>query len=94
MIQDKPLISGGHDGVVSPSTENIEFAAREPFLSGYAKLSMSGFRKKSSSESQIESVPDQVDPVSVGRHFNGHNVETGAEGFKPLLLKIMEGDSG
>jgi hypothetical protein len=42
LIPDKPLTSGGHDGVVSPSTENIEFAACEPFFSGYARLSDKG----------------------------------------------------
>jgi hypothetical protein len=29
----------GLDGVVSPSTKNLSFAACEPFFSGYAKLS-------------------------------------------------------
>jgi hypothetical protein len=37
-ISDEPLTSGGHDEVVSPSAENIEFAACELFFSGYAKI--------------------------------------------------------
>jgi hypothetical protein len=30
----------GLDGVVSPSTKNLFFAACEPFFTGYAKLSL------------------------------------------------------
>jgi hypothetical protein len=41
MFEINKLVMGrGLDGVVSPSTKNLFFAACEPFFTGYAKITL------------------------------------------------------